>query len=117
MTKLAKLIATEEGFFRAGTLPARRHNPGDLRHSPHASHDGIGADGIGIIDSEEDGWTDLERQLRIDAERGMTLEQAIYSWAPPCENDTAAYLAAVLAGFGGQATADTPLSEALAIAV
>jgi hypothetical protein len=115
MTKLAKLIATEEGFFRAGTLPARRHNPGDLRHSPHASHEGIGADAIGVIDSDEHGWEDLERQLRLDAARGLTLEAAIASWAPPCENDTAGYLRFVMEGFGGQVQADTPLSDVLRI--
>jgi len=93
MTKLAKLIATEEGFFRSGTLPFRNNNPGDLRHSPHSHHSADTPDAIGRIDTVEHGWEDLERQLRIDAGRGMTLRQAIYSWAPPSENDTESYLA------------------------
>jgi len=115
VTRLAQLIATEEGFFRAGTLPARRHNPGDLRHSPHASHAGIGPDDIGAIDSDADGWADLERQLRLYADRGLTLGEAIAQWAPPEENDTAGYLRFVLEGFGGQVAADTPLRDVLAI--
>lgn len=115
MTKLAKLIAAEEGFFKSGTLPLRRHNPGDLRHSPHSSHEGIGPNDIGEIDDDSDGWADLERQLRLDAGRGMTLEQAIYSWAPPTENNTPRYLQFILDGFGGQFQPTTPLSEVLEV--
>lgn len=109
MTKLAQLISQEEGFFKPGTIPARRHNPGDLRHSPHSSHEGIGPDDIGIIDNDADGWADLERQLRIYAQRGMTLESAIYEFAPPAENDSAAYLKFIIDGFEGRFTAATQL--------
>lgn len=116
MTKLAKLIATEEGFFRSGTLPARRNNPGDLRHSPHSSHEGIGANDIGAVDTLEHGWSDLERQLELDASRGLTLGQAIYSWAPPSENNTAGYMRFIVEGFGGVVDLDTPLSQVLEIA-
>ena len=115
MTKLAILIAREEGFFKTGALPARRHNPGDLRHSPHSAHVGIGPNDIGIIDSVSDGWADLERQLQLFASRGMTLEMAIYEFAPPTENDTARYLADVLEGFDGAVTADMPLKQVLEI--
>ena len=115
-TKLAWLIARQEGFFRPGTLPARRHNPGDLRHSPHSSHVGLGPDDIGAIDSDASGWEDLERQLVLYAGRGMTLGAAISSYAPPSENDTANYLQFVIEGFGGSVTADTPLTEVLRIA-
>lgn len=115
VTKLAQLIAREEGFFRSGSLPQRRNNPGDLRHSPNSSHSGIDADAIGIIDSVEYGWADLERQLQLYAARGVTLQQAIYLWAPPGENDTASYLNDVLAGFGGIVSPDTPLIRVLEI--
>jgi hypothetical protein len=39
--------------------------------------------------------------LQLDAGRGLTLEQAIYEWAPLGDgaNDPAKYLADVLAGF------------------
>lgn len=114
MTKLAQLIAREEGFFSAGTLPQRNHNPGDLRHSPHSQHPGD-PDAIGAIDTDADGWADLDRQLRMYAERGLTLQQAIYEWAPPTENDTERYLAFVVNGFGGMVDADAPLSSVLEI--
>ena len=113
-TKLAVLISREEGFFTSGTLPNRNHNPGDLRHSPHSEHPGD-PNAIGVIDSDADGWSDLERQLQLDAARGMTLQQAIYSWAPPTENNTVQYLADVLNGFGGIVDSSTPLSQVLEI--
>lgn len=100
MTLLAKLIAKEEGFFRSGTLPARDHNPGDLRHSPHSQHPGD-PNAIGQIDTDAHGWADLERQLQLDAGRGLTLGSAIYEWAPASDplNHPDKYLADVIAGF------------------
>jgi hypothetical protein len=98
-----------------GTIPFDRMNPGDLRHSPHSSHPPDDPDGIGHIDTIEHGWADLERQLQLYAERGMTLQEAIYSWAPPIENNTVTYLTNVLDGFGGKVDAETPLSQVLEI--
>ena len=115
MTKLAELIAREEGFFKTGALPARRHNLGDLRHFPHSSHAGIGPNDISIIDSNADGWADLERRLELFPSRGMTLQMAIYEFAPPTENDTARYLADVLEGFSGAVNAEMPLKQVLEI--
>jgi hypothetical protein len=101
MTLLAKLIGKEEGFGVAGVLPTVRNNPGDLRHSPHSSHVGIGANDIGKIGTVADGWGDLERQLQIDAKLGYTLGEAIYKWAPAGDgaNDPGKYLNDVIGGF------------------
>jgi hypothetical protein len=114
MTKFAQLIAKMEGFGKPGAIPTLRNNPGDLRHSPHSSHDGIGPDDIGIIDTVEHGWEDLERQLALYAERGMTMQEAIYEFAPPNENDTANYLRYMCAWMGMDAGA--LMSEALQVA-
>jgi hypothetical protein len=114
MTKLAYLISMEEGFWKPGTQPARKHNPGDLRHSPHSSHAGEGPNDIGIIDTDEDGFDDLERQLELYAERGLTLEQAIYDFAPPNENNSAKYLADICKAL--PLPPDAPMREALKIA-
>jgi hypothetical protein len=113
MTKLAELIATEEGFYVKGSVPNRNNNPGDLRHSPESTHLPGDPDGIGIIPSEAEGWADLERQLELYAARGLTLAQAIYEFAPPTENDSAQYLAFVCTGLG--CTPDTLVSDALTI--
>lgn len=99
MSKLARLIAQEEGFNVAGSLPQRSNNPGDLRHSPHSAHAGD-PNGIGRIDTPEDGWADLERQLQLDADRGYTLRQLVETYAPPSENDTERYLRDLCSGLG-----------------
>lgn len=98
MSKLAQLIAQEEGFNVPGSVPNRDNNPGDLRHSPHSYHSPQDPDGIGIIDNPADGWADLNRQLALYAERGLTIEQMVYEFAPPSENDSAQYLAFLCSG-------------------
>jgi hypothetical protein len=97
LSKLARLIAEREGFGIAGALPTRDNNPGDLRHSPHSMHSGD-PNAIGDIDTPADGWADLERQLALYAARDLTIQQVIYEFAPPNENDTAAYLKFVCDG-------------------
>jgi hypothetical protein len=113
MTLLARLIAKEEGYGIPGAVPTTHENPGDLRHSPHSTHSTAAPDAIGQIDSPDDGWADLERQLRLYAQRGLTLQQAIYEFAPPEENNSAQYLKYVCDGLG--MTEDTPVAEALEI--
>jgi hypothetical protein len=95
MSKLAEAIAHEEGFFVPGSVPNRDNNPGDLRHSPHSFHTADNLNAIGVIDNVQDGWEDLETQLRLYAVRGLTVAQCIYEYAPPSENNSAAYLAYV----------------------
>jgi hypothetical protein len=102
---LAKLIAIEEGFFKPGTLPARNHNPGDLRHSPHSEHEPGNPNGIGIVDNDADGWSDLNRQLDRYAARGLTIGEAIGEYAPPNENATGVYLCNVCRGLRMPSTA------------
>ena len=114
MTLLARLISRQEGFGIPGAVPTRDQNPGDLRHAPNASHEGEGSNDIGIEPSVADGWADLERQLQLYAERGMTLQEAIYEFAPPEENDSARYLAFICQGMGLPET--TSVADALKIA-
>lgn len=112
-TKLAQCIARQEGWGKPGEIPTIRHNPGDLRHSPHSQHPGD-PEAIGTIDTDDDGWADEERQLRIYAARGMTLESMIWEvYAPPKENDSAVYTRNICAWMGMPAT--TPVSVALQV--
>lgn len=110
-TRLAQLIARREGFGLPGSIPTVRHNPGDLRHSPHSSHWPDQENSIGFIDSNDHGWEDLERQLSLYAERGCTLETMVAAYAPPSENQTSEYLT-FLCETGGW-TPSTLVSEAL----
>jgi hypothetical protein len=112
-TRLAQLIGREEGFGRPGTIPTLRNNPGDLRHSPHASHDGIDPNAIGIEPSEDAGWDDLERQLDLYAARGMTLAQMVAIYAPPTENETNNYLKFLCDTLG--VSSETLVSAALTV--
>lgn len=92
---IAQAIATFEGFFRPGSRAQRNNNPGNLRYV--GQPDAIGADGAGyaIFPAVEAGWEALRRQIRLDASRGLTLEQFIGKYAPPSENPTGAYLSFV----------------------
>lgn len=114
MSKLARLIAQEEGFNVPGSIPNRDHNPGDLRHSPHSFHTAAAPDAIGQIDDDADGWADLEHQLNLYALRGMTLAQMVEEYAPPSENNSAAYLDYVCNGLPLPSTAT--VAQALEIA-
>lgn len=98
--KLLAVIEKMEGFDKEGTIPRRRNNPGDLRHSPHSSHEGIGPNDIGIIDTLEHGEEDAIRQFLLDAHRGQTMLQFIYTYAPPNENNSVIYLNFVCSEMG-----------------
>ena len=111
-TMLATLIARMEGFGKPGAIPTVRHNPGDLRHGPHAHHPGD-PNAVGTYDSDAEGWDDLERQLGLYAARGMTLREMVAIYAPPSENDTLNYLNFICDALG--LAAETPVSVALKI--
>jgi len=114
VSKLARLIAQQEGFGKPGAIPTTHHNPGDLRHSPHSQHSPDKPNAIGAIDTDEHGWQDLERQLHLYANQGMTLAQMVAVYAPPTENNTGAYLRFITTGLGLPPTA--LVSDALKIA-
>ena len=129
MTLFCKLWSEIEGFGKPGKVPTRDHNPGDLRHSPHSQHPGD-PNAIGVIDNDEHGYEDQERQAEIYASRiitidpetkepcpprHMTIKDAVYTIAPPNENNTVNYLDFMVSGFGGRVDAETPLARALEI--
>jgi len=111
VSKMAILMSHMEGFGVPGSIPTVRNNPLDLRHGPNASHPPDDPDGIGYYDSPELGWQDGERQLRLYADRRLTVSQAINEFAPPSENNTQAYLDYVCEGLG--CTSDALVSSVL----
>jgi len=63
---LAKAIAKAEGFERAGTIPSRYHNPGDLKAVVgyiYPGQRGIGKGGHIIFKDNASGWAALEHQI------------------------------------------------------
>jgi hypothetical protein len=79
-----------EGWFNSGTLAQRNNNPGNLRASSLAT--GTDSRGFAIFPDADTGWAALDRQLEIDASRGLTLASFIQKYAPSSEHDTAGYL-------------------------
>jgi hypothetical protein len=110
-SKLALAIARQEGYGIPGVIPTTHNNPGDLEHAPDETHN----DGtpVGEFTTAAEGWDALERQLQLYADRGMTVQQMIYEkYAPPSENDSAAYLAHICAWVG--CSPDALVSDVLA---
>jgi hypothetical protein len=108
LDKLMRAIAHEEGDDRVGTVPQRLNNPGDLlfAHQPFAAPHAItGKDGkvrvYAEFDTAEHGWQALERQIRLDASRGLTLQEFIRKYAPASDaNNPTSYLAVVMKAIG-----------------
>lgn len=113
MSKLAEAIAHEEGFYVEGSLPQRNHNPGDLRHGNGEVHPDNQPNSVGSFPDDAAGWAALNRQLALDSGRGWTVQELIYSYAPPSENDTEQYLDYVCKYVGCEAS--TSVNEALSL--
>lgn len=76
-----------------GTRSWRNNNPGNIEAGNFAAaHGAIGSDGrFAIFTSEERGRGAIVSLLGSPAYQRLTLQQAINRYAPPVENDTAAY--------------------------
>lgn len=77
----------------------RNNNPGNLRWDGRTQWQGMtghDADGFIIFSSMEYGFRAMARVIVNYQKRGLTtVRQIITTWAPPSENDTAAYVNAV----------------------
>lgn len=83
---LGMAIAHAEGFFVAGSIPARAHNPGDLK-IPGWTGDTLG-DGISVFQSDAEGWDRLHRQLQLIQSGDSRVYTADDSLAAVAENWT-----------------------------
>ena len=112
---LACAIATQEGYFHAGSVPQVQHNPGDLRFAGqlNASRPPNVPTGspIAVFSSDGAGVAGLFRQLWLQVASGQTVRQIVSQWAPPTENNTSLYLQDVLLWTG--LPADTPVLQLL----
>ena len=111
--RLASAIATGEGFFVNGSLPARDNNPGDLRAAPWLTNPSV-AHGFWVARSLPEGIAGLYHQIALDVARGYTLRQLISAWAPHSDgNNTASYISETARRTG--LDPDTPLWNYLGI--
>lgn len=82
----------------------RNNNPGNIEwiEAPAKRWRGmVRADGrYGVFDTAANGVRAIGGELRASIRKGQTLAQAIAEWAPPTENNTAAYQAAVVRATG-----------------
>jgi hypothetical protein len=94
-----------------GTRTWRNNNPGAMEYGDFAkSHGAIGTDGrFAIFPDEATGTAALDALLRTQRYQRGTIDQAIGAWAPPHENNTAAYQAFVARRLGVPRT--TPVSQ------
>jgi hypothetical protein len=83
--KLSKAIARAEGFYVAGSRPARNHNPGNMTRDLIGN--AIGKDGPFVVfANDEDGFANLRRQLWLVwggssfYNPGMTIAQFAAVW-------------------------------------
>lgn len=104
------VIALEQA---GGQIPrgVRNNNPGNLRAFPSVKWQGqVGKDSAGfvIFDTPQNGMRALARDLLVSFGSGRTtVRQIVKRYAPPSENDTAAYIQSVATWMG--IGPDTPL--------
>lgn len=112
LDQLAQAIQKVEGYYPPGTpgfpvgsVAYRNNNPGNLNYANQTGSTGPDANGYAIFPDYQTGYDALVNQIQLDASRGMTLQQLIYSWAPPTgdprgTNNTTAYVQSVSAQTG-----------------
>jgi len=97
LRRLARTMATFEGWDKKNSLARRNNNPLNLRRSIYQAGK---RNGFAYFDSEELGWKagifDLACKVRGKTTTGLTAEstirELIYKFAPPIENNTEEYL-------------------------
>lgn len=103
---IAQAIQQQEGYF-PGSLAYRNNNPGNLVYAGQAGAS-PGAGGFASFSSYDAGYQAMLNQISLDASRGTdasgnpttTVAELLTSWAPPSENNTAAYISNVAASTG-----------------
>lgn len=100
---LARAIQHHEGWFPPGgnypqgSASYRNNNPGNLRFIGQVGSIGKSAAGFAVFPNYESGWAALLDDLRFKLRRNpqLTIRKLLNVYAPPSENDTGAYIAAV----------------------
>lgn len=68
---ISQAIATMEGFFSSGTVAQRQNNPGNLRSWGSYPVQ----NGYVVFPDAQTGWSALNRQVQLNIERGLTLQE------------------------------------------
>lgn len=99
----------------------RNNNPGNIEWIEDLAHRWrgmISKDGrYGVFDTAANGIRAIGGELKASIRKGQTLGQAITEWAPPPENNTAAYIADAVAGTRSNADSRLVVSMLPALAL
>jgi hypothetical protein len=97
MLSFLQSIAKMEGFYAEGSRPQRNLNPGDIEFGKFtAAHGATGSDGrFAVFPSADAGFAAMRSLFQTNGYKGLTVTEALNRWAPPIENHTNSYIAAV----------------------
>jgi len=108
--QLRGLVPDADAWFSGGaggggTRGLRNHNPGNVKALDRGrmwpGQVGVDAQGFAVFGSRGDGIAAARSNLKSYGARGIdTTREIINRWAPPSENDTGAYVAAVARRLG-----------------
>jgi tetratricopeptide (TPR) repeat protein len=76
---------------QSSRLAFANNNPGNLKFVGQAGAI-LGEGGFAKFETAKDGIVALHKQVHIDAERGLSVRDMIYKYAPPSENKTELYI-------------------------
>lgn len=94
---IPQAIAREEGYYESENSRAyRNNNPGNIEYGAFARAYGSthGDPRFAVFPTAIDGFNALA-QLLLHHYKGLTVAETIRKWAPPNENNTAAYIRSV----------------------
>lgn len=120
---ILEAIAKQEGFDVPGSRAQRNHNPGNIVYGTFATHhgatgedrDGIhpGEPGFAVFPDDMIGFRALASLLAAPRYNKLTIREAIYIYAPPEDNDTAAYIRNICEMTGLRPT--DPISKGISV--
>ncbi len=93
--RIADAIAREEGWGVRGSLPTRLNNPGALVYTGQHGTKPFRLNARMVFarfPTPAAGRAEMEHCLNRMIDKGLTLEQITYRWAPPFQNNTKRYL-------------------------
>ena len=104
LTVVYKDLDGQERVRKGGSRSWRNCNPGNISKGTFADTCGaIGGDTrFAIFPDETTGSDAIVSLMKSAAYRSLSIEQAIFKYAPPNENDSAAYVAAIVSSVGVQ---------------
>ena len=119
VTTVANEIQTIEGYiapnsqYPQGSISYRYNNPGNLRPAGQTGCTPVStASGTFCsFPTYDDGYSALENQIELQASEGQTIQQFVNQYAPPSENNSTSYAAAIASATG--LSVNDPLSAAI----